>query len=127
VTPERIQLRRIKGWWLKEGAVVVSRPTKWGNPFAVLARVAETEHQVWLTDLALGLHHGMRAWPSAEISVHTVKDQAEAVRLFRKWITFENDYFTPERLAELRGLDLACWCPIGSPCHADVLLELANS
>ena len=27
---------------------------------------------------------------------------------------------------ELRGKNLACWCPLGSPCHADVLLELAN-
>jgi hypothetical protein len=29
-------------------------------------------------------------------------------------------------LGELRGKDLACWCPIGSPCHADILLEMAN-
>lgn len=28
---------------------------------------------------------------------------------------------------ELPGLNLACWCPIGSPCHADVLLEIANA
>lgn len=28
---------------------------------------------------------------------------------------------------ELRGKDLACWCPLDQPCHADVLLELANS
>jgi len=35
----------------------------------------------------------------------------------------------PELLAalpELRGKDLVCWCsPL--PCHADVLLELANA
>ena len=30
------------------------------------------------------------------------------------------------RLPELRGHDLACWCPLDGPCHADVLLELAN-
>lgn len=29
-------------------------------------------------------------------------------------------------VSELRGKDLACWCKEGSPCHADVLLELAN-
>ena len=29
--------------------------------------------------------------------------------------------------SELRGKDLACWCPLDQPCHADVLLELANS
>ena len=29
-------------------------------------------------------------------------------------------------VAELGGKDLACWCPLDSPCHADVLLALAN-
>nr|WP_269151981.1 DUF4326 domain-containing protein [Pseudomonas luteola] len=33
--PARIQLRRIKGWRLPEGAVRVARPGKWGNPFSV--------------------------------------------------------------------------------------------
>ncbi|MGC7247308.1 DUF4326 domain-containing protein, partial [Mycobacteroides abscessus] len=28
---------------------------------------------------------------------------------------------------ELRGHDLACWCPLDQPCHADVLLEIANA
>ena len=28
--------------------------------------------------------------------------------------------------AELRGKNLACWCPLDRPCHADVLLEVAN-
>jgi hypothetical protein len=27
---------------------------------------------------------------------------------------------------ELRGKDLACWCPLDQPCHADVLLRIAN-
>jgi len=27
---------------------------------------------------------------------------------------------------ELRGKDLACWCPLDKPCHADILLEIAN-
>ena len=26
----------------------------------------------------------------------------------------------------LKGLDLACFCPLSSPCHADVLLRMAN-
>lgn len=29
--------------------------------------------------------------------------------------------------AELRGKDLACWCPLDEACHGDVLLEIANS
>jgi hypothetical protein len=34
--------------------------------------------------------------------------------------------YVAELLAPLRGHDLACWCPLDQPCHADVLLELAN-
>lgn len=30
-------------------------------------------------------------------------------------------------LAELAGRNLACWCPPGQPCHADILIEIANS
>jgi hypothetical protein len=29
-----------------------------------------------------------------------------------------------EHLEELRGFDLACWCPLDQACHADVLIEL---
>ena len=48
-----------------------------------------------------------------------VRDQAHAVELYRA---------LPKPLAieRLRGFDLACWCAIGEPCHADVLLEWAN-
>lgn len=27
---------------------------------------------------------------------------------------------------ELGGRDLACYCPLNEPCHADVLLHVAN-
>lgn len=30
-------------------------------------------------------------------------------------------------ISTLRGLDLGCFCPLGQPCHADVLLEFANA
>jgi hypothetical protein len=32
----------------------------------------------------------------------------------------------PEWLEPLRGKNLACWCPLDAPCHADVLLELVG-
>jgi len=31
-----------------------------------------------------------------------------------------------DNLEELRGKNLACFCKIGEPCHADVLLKIAN-
>jgi hypothetical protein len=27
---------------------------------------------------------------------------------------------------ELGGRDLMCWCPVGAPCHGDLLLQIAN-
>lgn len=51
------------------------------------------------------------------------------VRLFRQMID-GNVWSTPykqEIKDELRGKDLACWCSLDQPCHADVLLEIANS
>ena len=52
------------------------------------------------------------------------KDSFELlVEWFRLWATLALE---PDKVALLRGLDLACWCPLDQPCHADVLLELAN-
>jgi Domain of unknown function (DUF4326) len=45
----------------------------------------------------------------------------ESLRLYRQWLA--DSSIDP---SALRGLDLACWCPLRKPCHADVLLELAN-
>ena len=44
-----------------------------------------------------------------------------AVEAYRDWVA---SY--PLDLAQLRGKDLACFCPLDQPCHADILLELAN-
>jgi hypothetical protein len=49
------------------------------------------------------------------------------VELFRAWIHAPEQAGVRQRVRrELRGLDLACWCKPGWPCHADVLLEIAN-
>lgn len=48
-----------------------------------------------------------------------------AAEFFKQLIA--NGHFSQKKLLQLRGKNLACWCPIGAPCHADVLLELANA
>ena len=101
--PERIRLSRAPGWRKPAGAVVVARPSRWGNPF--------------------------RFDPSGR-TPGSVADRAAAVARFRSMM--ESDYDVseyPSRAeirAELAGRDLACWCPLDGPCHADVLLEIAN-
>lgn len=51
---------------------------------------------------------------------------ADAVRDFRKFVDGQLTNGTGYALAPLRGKNLACWCPLNQPCHADVLIELAN-
>lgn len=94
--PQRITLSRKRGWRIPPNTVVVSRPTKWGNPF----RVIEGE-----------------------------RDAKSAVELFRGSLKHPiHPHFYPDAIRrELRGKNLACWCKPGAPCHADVLLEIANT
>ena len=105
-TPKRIQLSRRKGWRMPPNTVNVARPEKWGNPFKV-------------GDYAklIGAQPGYTLIETNEQAVDFYRRYAEA------WL--------PEYLArvqrELGGKNLACWCPLDQPCHADVLLELANS
>ncbi len=54
--------------------------------------------------------------------------QAGAVRAFRAdLIGGILDYSVDDVKRELRGKNLACYCPLDQPCHADVLLEIANA
>lgn len=52
--------------------------------------------------------------------------RAEVVALFAEMFAALPEPEQAELLAPLRGRDLACWCPLGEPCHADYLLVRAN-
>ena len=97
-TPKRIQRQRTKGWRMPQDAIYVGRPTKWGNPWKV--GVAGTA--------------------------------AHCVSLYHEWYLAQPAEWLATVLTPLRGHDLACWCPLTDkngnrvPCHADVLMELAN-
>lgn len=100
--PKRIQLKRSKGWRKPDGAVVVARPSKWGNPFVIAADTPG--------DRAAAVEN-FRRWLRGENGLGI--DPAKGLAL-------------AQSLHELRGKDLCCWCPLDKACHADVLLELAN-
>lgn len=88
--------------------IKVSRPSRWGNPFKVSSNSVRVAHYADFTR-NVDLWHG---WP--------VADRAAAVAAYRAMKAPHLD------VAVLRGKNLACWCPLDQPCHADVLLELAN-
>lgn len=54
-----------------------------------------------------------------------VADRQIAVSLFEAFMVSGDG--RDWNLEPLRGHDLACWCPLDEPCHADVLLRLANA
>jgi hypothetical protein len=97
------------------GAVYVGRPTKWGNPF----RIGDTCADVVNLDVPIDDDGPL-------VRSGVVEDATHAVALYRFWLDAKVPFTSAEIQAELRGRDLACWCPPGQSCHADVLLDLAN-
>jgi hypothetical protein len=113
--PKRIQRKRTKGWKMPDGAIYVGRPSKWGNPFPI-CRELNRESALFLFRCLIAngpiwkmTNRQKFFWPRGKDypSIGAVK-------------------------GELRGKDLACWCSLFDkdgnrvPCHADVLLEIAN-
>lgn len=103
--PTRHKRSRTPGSKLPPGVVCVTRGTKWGNPHIVGA-------------------FGVDGMPYEPVGPNGITAE-EAVALYRAdaraWLQAN-----PRALDQLRGKDLACWCDLDAPCHADVLIELAN-
>lgn len=114
VKPQRIRLERRKHFRLAEmslalnglGAVLVARPSRWGNPF-VVGKDGTAEDCVRLYRGLMGgqCHLNPRVPLAAQLGVF---------------------HYAESHLKELCGKNLACWCALDAPCHADVLLDLAN-
>lgn len=49
------------------------------------------------------------------------------LELYRRMAKIWGEYAIDDLRRELRGKDLACWCPVDKPCHADLLLEIVNA
>lgn len=85
---------------MPENAVYVGRPSQWGNPFL---------------------------YRSVGLPAVRLASRAEAADMYRRaTVLWAAAPWWPDWLAPLLGRDLACWCPLDQPCHADVLLELAR-
>lgn len=109
--PRRIERSRARGWRLPANTRYVGRGSMWGNPF--LGADAAANFRRWLDG-------GM-----AEAEFLQLRgDYADT--FFGRRIDFDQARRIREGIRALRGKNLACWCCEGLPCHADVLIELAN-
>lgn len=115
--PNEVQLSRKKGWRLPPNTMSVARPGVWGNPFFV-SRWRDAKTCVALFENAMNgtwqpstSEHLPPAWRGYE------EHQAWLRRI---------GMHPMERVRELAGKNLACWCALGEPCHRGVLLRFAN-
>ena len=136
MSPKRIRLSRAKGWRKPDGAVVVARPTRWGNPitfngpldfFHIISFAGprgERPYKAWRRDACASAY---RFVMTAERRLVSPEEAAERTP-FDAALTIKVGVLpTREEIIEaLAGRDLACWCPLDACCHADVLLDLAN-
>jgi hypothetical protein len=84
----------------------VDRTTRWGNPFKVGATAVH---------------------PATGRRIR-VASRAMAVELFAGYLrTPAGRALAKEARRALKGRNLACWCPLGGPCHGDVLLRVVNA
>lgn len=156
MTAQRVQRRRASGRTMPDGTVYVGRPTKWGNPFRYLdqssglvrfgPRHVEEFGRAWDYEGRVSAHgasHDLWFSPERIVKTHVRwATYADLVELYRLALTAPTpgmiaaypsrggrfvDVTLDEVRQELAGRDLACWCPLDRPCHADVLLELANA
>lgn len=98
--PKRIQRKRTAGWKMPPNTVCVTRPSRWGNPFYVAKKPKPGDP---------GFH---------------CLTAAEAVRNYERLIA---EPVTRHFIRKaLRGNNLACFCKLSEPCHADILLKIAN-
>lgn len=112
---KRIQRKRTAGWRMPVDTVSVTRPGKFGNPFTIQAAIDSgyanpDTAQRFIVDC-------FRDWIGPSRSGRDWWQGPESDRR-RKAIL--------DGLSTLRGKNLACWCKIGEPCHADVLLDLVG-
>jgi hypothetical protein len=133
--PARVQRKRSAGWRTPLDAqgrkpIYVGRGSKWGNP-CTQVRMPALDGSEWEQEGRLGKASGQShafVHPDKSVTWHLVKDatREQAVAMYRRWLDMRPGLVEAAR-AELAGRDLMCWCPLDEPCHADVLLELANA
>jgi Domain of unknown function (DUF4326) len=118
--PLRVQLSRSAGWRMPANTIKVARPGIWGNPFKVSAG-RDAKSCVRLFRIAM-----LGTWETVDA---TLRCEDGLSIVYGDWLARFERHGSPPwmRVRALKGWNLACFCRLDQPCHADVLLELANA
>ena len=118
VCPVRVQRKRTKGYKMPPNTKSVTRPGKFGNPYKI------GMHNVWdIKDLKTG--KSLKNYLIEKNGENKYHDVEDVLLAYRQKISASQ---AMQRLIKhyLKGKNLACFCPLDKPCHADILLEVAN-
>lgn len=118
VCPVRVQRKRTKGYKMPPNTKSVTRPGKFGNPYKI------GMHNVWdIKDLKTG--KSLKDYLIEKNGENKYHDVEDVLLAYRQKIAASQ---AMQRLIKhyLKGKNLACFCPLDKPCHADILLEVAN-
>lgn len=127
--PERVQLSRKAGWQMPPNTIKVDRTSSFGNVYRVtkVKRVPTAAHpetgEEWWVEGDAGY------WTIDRNGAKFTKESATAfaVELYDLYTKHAGEGFALRARLALKGKNLACWCKPGTPCHADVLMALANA
>lgn len=107
---------------MPEGAIVVSRPSHWGNPFRIYQHCKGSDGDWGVEDTGRfnqSLGHGWTRQGALNAAIAAYRAELDKAFPIGSSARFA-------LVCQLVGHDLACWCALDQPCHADVLLEIAN-
>lgn len=125
--PHRVQQSRVKGWRKPDNTVSVTRPGKFGNPFAYVGKLHGEGGLATMTRQCLV--DDFRSWLLWTQPTTTTVPGARETRPIGMSVeeSAARRAAILDNLHLLRGKNLMCFCDISQPCHSEVLLELANS
>jgi uncharacterized protein DUF4326 len=120
---KRIQRKRIKGWRMPANTVYVGRPSKWGNPVALWGDSIMIDASYRRKILSPWVYYKKGNLFDVMALYHGILMNFP---FENKDLKYWSDRFNLYDIDELRGKDLACWCPLDKACHADNLLGMMN-
>jgi hypothetical protein len=131
--PIRIQRKRTKGFRMPPNTIYVGRPSRWANAWKIGSNIYDPATNTFrkcetAADVVLAFRRCVDWDPAAKSVLPTFDENGKRAGYLEVWGGYSDEIHVNQSSIKkyLRSKNLACWCALDQPCHADVLLEIAN-